>query len=262
VRTSLSTVSVLANVTNAEEAEDTLVPPAVNVDVSELEASARVGLVASNDTRRKEATSRGNVSQNNIVHIDERLSLATTKRVEHAAGASTTRLFLLLGTNVDIPPDGEVDNHVFVKNVLDLTRSATWVSLNVDRFDGVVGFNVSESDISNTSVGAAGRDRTNSHTNTEDSYDVFNEVILCTSCNLVVSVTGLDSDGVVKTGDLNIVDVNVLTGGVNTVSVKRESRVVDGVIPGTIELEQILLLPNVNEDLQIVDFKVGNVTEV
>jgi len=167
-----------------------------------------------------------------------------------------------LGTNVDIPPNGEVEDHLLVKDVLDFTSSLTGVGLNIDRFDRVVRNNVSEGNVSDASIVGARRNGTNSHTNTKDNFGVLNENILSAIGNLIVAVTGLDSNSIIEVGDLNIVDMDVLTSRVNTVSVKRESGVVDGVVPGTVELEQVLLLPDINEDFHVVDFEVGNITEV
>lgn len=152
VRTGLSTVSILANVTNSQESEDALVPPTINMNISEFETSARIGLIAADNTWRQETRSGSDVSKNNVVHVNVRLSFATTERVEHATGTSATRLFLLLRTNVNIPPDREVNGHVLVEDVLDLTRTGSRVSLDVDRFDGIMEINISEGNIADAGI--------------------------------------------------------------------------------------------------------------
>jgi len=121
VRMALSTVSMFTNVTNIEESENSRVPPSINLDISEFESSARVSLIATNNTRRQKATSRGDVSENNVVHIDQRLSLTCSERIEHASRTSTTGLLLLLGSNVDVPPNWEVDGNVLIQDVLDFS---------------------------------------------------------------------------------------------------------------------------------------------
>jgi len=66
---------------------------------------------------------RSDISQGDVSYGDQRLSLTTifVKRVDHAAGAVATGLLLLLGTYVDVPPDGEVDLDVLVENICDLS---------------------------------------------------------------------------------------------------------------------------------------------
>lgn len=60
----------LNNVVEAKEA-----PPAISLDIIEDEAGARVRRVAPDDSRRQERSMLLNVSQSDVVHVDERLGL-------------------------------------------------------------------------------------------------------------------------------------------------------------------------------------------
>jgi len=112
------TGSLLDDEVQLEEA-----PPATDMHILEVDASAGIGLVAPNNSWGQESSMRSDISQGDVSHGDQRLSLTTifVKRVDHAAGAVTTGLLLLLGTYVDVPPDGKVDLDVLVENIGDLS---------------------------------------------------------------------------------------------------------------------------------------------
>ena len=107
------------------------------------------------------------VSEGNVSHINKRLSLTIfLKRVEHTSRPSTTRLLLLLRTDVDSPPYRVIDGEIFEENVFNETAASARVSLHVDGFDWVVLDNISECHVSNTSLVLIRRDCPNRHPNT------------------------------------------------------------------------------------------------
>ena len=55
-----------------------------------------------------------------ICNGDKRLSFTATKWIEHAPISYSIRLLLLLGSNVDTPPQRVVDFNVLIGNVGDL----------------------------------------------------------------------------------------------------------------------------------------------
>lgn len=97
-------------------------PPPISFDVVEDHLSAGVRRVAANDARWEDGVMDRDVLQSDVAHRDQGLSGTGHQWVEEAArvvrGAG---LVLLLGTDVDGPPDWLVDLEVFVVDASDLT---------------------------------------------------------------------------------------------------------------------------------------------
>ena len=81
----------------------------------------------------------GYILQRYIPEGHQRICGALSQRIEHAPWASSIRLFLLLGPNVDIPPQGPINCDIFIKYVLDdaarsgqHTRCFPRITLNID----------------------------------------------------------------------------------------------------------------------------------
>ena len=82
--------------------------PALGLHVLKDNVLAWVCLVASEDEREEKTVSYSNVLQLYISNIDSRLSLAGLFgiiRIEHASWSSFIRLLLLLGAQIDSPPN-------------------------------------------------------------------------------------------------------------------------------------------------------------
>ena len=107
------------------EAQTKEFPPssiACNMDVIPDEPVTFVRLVAADHSWRKKCIIHSDVIQSDVVHVDERLRLTTTERVEHATRSiMATRLLLLLWTNIDSPPDRLMNLDVVVGDVSDLS---------------------------------------------------------------------------------------------------------------------------------------------
>ena len=71
---------------------------------------------------------RNEVSQRDALNSDQGLScacrIAACERIEHASGTSTTRLFLLLRADVDVPPNRVVDGDVLISDIRDFSTRA------------------------------------------------------------------------------------------------------------------------------------------
>ena len=104
-----------------DEAEGEDAPPAVTVHVVPNEAGTRVGLVAADNARGENTSMRSDIPKRDVLHCDQRLgrasSVAPSEWIEHASWTAATWLFLLLGPDVDIPPEWLVDQNVRVGNV-------------------------------------------------------------------------------------------------------------------------------------------------
>lgn len=94
----------------------------MRLHILEDKVCARVRFVAANDAREwQEGAVLANISQGDVVHVDSGLRLTPTERVEEAARVvGGARLVLLLGSNIDGPPDRVVDLDVVVQDVSDL----------------------------------------------------------------------------------------------------------------------------------------------
>ena len=82
---------------------------------------ARIGLIASDDAWWEYTIVLSDVIQGDVVERNERLGRTVTERIEHTAWTFTARLLLLLGTDVDSPPDWLVDFNVLISNTSDFT---------------------------------------------------------------------------------------------------------------------------------------------
>lgn len=91
------TVDVLSDVVEMEE-----FPPAVSVDILEVDVVAGHCRVATDDTRREDCTMLLHVSQSDVAYFDHGLCRAMHQWVEEAAGiVGGTWLVLLLGTDIN-----------------------------------------------------------------------------------------------------------------------------------------------------------------
>ena len=117
-------IDVLGHVPNAQ-----LVPPAMGLHVFPDKACARIGFVAAHDARGKNRVVHIDVVKLDVLDRDDRDSSAIVERVQQAARVtSLMRLVLLLGSNIDCPPDGTMDLDVVVHNVGNLS---TWALSSV-----------------------------------------------------------------------------------------------------------------------------------
>ena len=91
------------------------------MDIVPDESRARIGLIASDDAGREYAVILSDVIQGDVVERNERLGFTATERIDHTAWTFTTWLLLLLGTDVDSPPDWLVDFNVLISDTSDFT---------------------------------------------------------------------------------------------------------------------------------------------
>ena len=94
-------------------------PPALHLNILELDVGAHISLIAANDSRRQQAAIRLHVLESDIMKADEGLGLTRSERIKHATRATATRLPLLLGANVDGPPKSAVNNDVLIVDIGD-----------------------------------------------------------------------------------------------------------------------------------------------
>lgn len=141
----------------ADERPFQVFPPAVDIDINEIDVFTRIGGIASNDTWGKESTIRCYILKSDVSHVDRWLSLTVLERIRHTAWTSTIWLLLLLWTDVDSEPDWEVDLDVLVEDVCDLTRTRSWVSLDIDGLHGISKLDILEVNTSHTSMAVSRR---------------------------------------------------------------------------------------------------------
>ena len=107
-----------------DEAETKELPPATETSGMNIvpdKARAFICLIATNYTWREKTVMDPYIVQCDVVHRDDWLSLASTNWIGHASWTIVTSwLFLLLGTDVDTPPDWAVYLNIGVEDVRDL----------------------------------------------------------------------------------------------------------------------------------------------
>lgn len=89
--------------------------PASHIDVLKVEIGARIRLVAADDTRWQNALCGIDVPQSNILNGNSRLGVALLDDwVQHATWAIAIGLLLLLGPDIDTPPNRHPNGKVFI----------------------------------------------------------------------------------------------------------------------------------------------------
>lgn len=111
-----SSFNILSDKTKTEQA-----PPSIDLNVIPYKSFARICFITSNHTWRKKSAMAHDVAQGDISHVDQWLRgasrISTGQWVQHASWTATTWLLLLLGTNINVPPDGVMNLDVGVGNV-------------------------------------------------------------------------------------------------------------------------------------------------
>ena len=139
-------------------------------------------------------------------------------------------LLLLLRSDVDAPPDWPVNLEVVVKDVSDFTTRArdhgfclTWVVLDVDRFEGMVHFDVHELNISNAAVKPFYRcDCANCHTHSEPDIGVSDDDIFGALCILPSLFHRLDGNRVIVVCDIDAFNESIFPARVDSIRIKWE----------------------------------------
>lgn len=214
------TVCILAN-----ERPVHVTPPAVHVDVLEVDVPAWVRGVAADDAWREETTLGGDVPECDVPHVDQWLGLAALKWVGHATCSATIWLLLLLWPDVDTEPDRVVDLYVLVEDVSDLSGAVdSWISLDINCLHGIFKVDILESHASDASMGVLWRHRANGGSYAEHDRHVLNVNVLGAAVSgddAAILVRGLDRDRIVPVGDLYVFDGHVGALRVDSVRVER-----------------------------------------
>jgi len=209
-----------------DETHTELFPPSVHVNISKVDVFTWVSFVASDYSWCKNSTTRNDVLEGDVFDVDEGFGLAVTEWVGHAAWTLATWFLHLLRTNVNIPPNWEVDGDVVVHDVSDLSCTfRAWICLDIEGFERILKLDISELDSSDATMVNARSYRPKGHTYTKFNVHVLNENVLRATVfgDLEALVGRLHSNSIIKIGNVYVSDGNVGTLRVNTVSIKRES---------------------------------------
>lgn len=148
LRVSDYALDIFSDIVEAKES-----PPSTSLDVLEDEAGAGVGFVAPDYAWGQNGAKLLHVANCDVFNVDQGLRQAGLERVEHAAWRVIlwVWLLLLLGPNVDGPPDRVVHLDVVVEDVRDFATGArkhrfccAWVRLHIYRFKWMVELDVQE----------------------------------------------------------------------------------------------------------------------
>lgn len=91
--------------------------PSFNIDIVKNKSMARVGFVASDDTWCQNHIFSLNVSESNISNRDSWLGFAWFEWIDHTSWSSSTWLFLLLWSDINVPPNRFVNDKIFIQDV-------------------------------------------------------------------------------------------------------------------------------------------------
>ena len=174
------------------------------MDVTKMNV-AWARLIASYDPWRQDTALRTHPRERDILQRHQWLRPASTERIEHAAWASAVWLLLLLWTDVYSIPDWLVDADVVVEDVGDFAGAlVAGVSLDVNRFDWIVEFDVPELDPSDTMMILIRRHRADAHANAKHDGRIFNEDVLgaAVSGDLIRLIARLNRNSIVPVGNL------------------------------------------------------------
>lgn len=262
-------------------------PPSINFDVIKVDVFASVCNIASNHTWRQNTTMGFDISQSDVLNVNEWLSLAPSEWIGHAAWTTTIWLLLLLWANVDVPPNWEVNLEVLIEDVFDFTSSRSWISFDVDSLNWILEGEVLELNSSDAGMGVSWWHRSDGCAQTVLDSNVFGKDVLGASVlsNLRSCVRWLDSDGVVPACNVDSLDGNITSTWVNAVCVKRhgwprKNRVTHKTIkhrsevfdkptkdlvvkcPWSLVHVSRSLLENVSGDLEVVNIHTVDIVEV
>ena len=161
-------------------------PAARDVNILEDHVGARVCLVAANDTWRQHGIIDLHIVESHVLDSDQFIGWAVDKRVQHASWVvAAVWLMLLLGPNVDTPPERLVNLDVIVEDVRDFTTRA-WqhrlsharVVLDIDALEGVVHLAVQELNVFDAAVVVLWHDCADRETCTVVDVDVSHNDVL------------------------------------------------------------------------------------
>mmetsp|Transcript_40746 Transcript_40746/g.39344 ORF Transcript_40746/g.39344 Transcript_40746/m.39344 type:complete len:268 (-) Transcript_40746:435-1238(-) len=228
--------------------------PSIHCHIIKGEISARIGLIASDDSWRQDASLKVHIPQSDVLDGDSWLSLAFSEGIQHAPWPRAVWLLLLLGTNVDSPPDGIVAFKVLIEDVgNDSFPILSGVRLHIDGFDWQDHLDISEGDIFNAGVARSRRDTSNRHPQAEVHKRVFHQDVLSARSNLVGIVCRFHSHSIIKVSDGNISDENVGALRINPISVEREGWDTKVKVPEAVLYGELFLLKDINEDLHVLN---------
>lgn len=201
--------------------------PPSSLHVLESYISARVRLVAPHDDWEQQAVVNLDIFELDVSDVDPRLCLTGAFRVEgieHAARASLIRLFLLLRTQVNGPPDRLVHRDVLIQYILYPPRPfISGVGFDINSLERFLEMSVSKGDIPDAVDILVGRDASDRQAHPQSHRDILDQDIF--------SAIGHGSRGCVRwfrdnnviivlAGD--VVDMKVSAAGVDAIGIERE----------------------------------------
>ena len=130
--------------------------------------------------------------------------------VEHAAWTCAGGLLLLLGSNVNCPPDGSWHLEVLVFDVFnDSIAMGAWVGFEIDSLDWILHYDIVEVHVSDACKVTAWWHGADGHSNGVKNMAVSHFDVFSACGDFVVDVGWLDSDGIVVVSDVDVLDEDV-----------------------------------------------------
>jgi len=99
----------------------------------------------------------------------------------------------------------------------------SWIWFNIDTFNWVIHFNVSESNVSHALMIGAWSNRSQGHTNGESRLDIFSEDVFGTFANRIALITWFWNNSIIEVSDLQSSEGDVSRPSVDSIGVQWEN---------------------------------------
>ena len=128
--------------------------PVISIYIPKIYLLARVAYVASDYDGKEDTVMDWHIIKSYVADVNEWLGLAVAlwiKRIKHTARPASSRLLLLLRSQIDSPPDWSPHDDIFVVDVFDLAWPLiAWVCFQIDSLKRFIKYSVNKGHISHT----------------------------------------------------------------------------------------------------------------
>lgn len=237
--------------------------PLVSSHIVKEEVSAGICFVAPDNHWEEKAIIDHYVLQCDVPHSNSRLSCALTftiKRVKHTSRPVSVWLFHLLRTNINSPPMWCLHSNIFVPNVLnDSITLISRVGLYVYPLPRPVHLHILECHISNTVRTKVRRNTTYCDSNSKSHRYILYQEVFCAISIQISPYSRLGNYHVIPVLDCKIINVEVGTMGINSISVEREHGYDTN---QTERLQKVKLSSCVDSDVHVVYFPIEHLIKL
>lgn len=202
--------------------------PSISPHIDEIDIPTRVSHIASQSHRVKKTLMDFYIFQCYISQSNSRLCGTCAMFIEwiqHATRPISIRLFHLLRSNIDSPPNRSIHGKVLIVDILNKPSALIpRIGLNIDSFEWPYHPNIFEGNIPDTVTPLMWRNTAHTHTNPKNNSSIFNIDILCTIASPVALMAGFRDNYIIVVLHCQVVDLHTCTCWVDAVCVQGEKR--------------------------------------